>query len=116
MEGEQERDWSSLIGEQPSAEILEPLEGPWALVEHAATGDKASKQRQMEDWEDLGASEQRVRQEYTGRYPIELLQNAHDACSEKGIRGQVWFRITETALLVANQGQARSPVAAASLG
>ena len=50
------------------------------------------------------AAEERVRQDYTGRYPMELLQNAHDACAEAGRRGRVQFRLSETALLVANEG------------
>src|SRR3954467_11038089 len=50
------------------------------------------------------AAEERVRQDYTGRYPMELLQNAHDACAEADVVGAVHFVLTPTALLVANEG------------
>jgi Domain of unknown function (DUF3883) len=56
--------------------------------------------------EDAGRNEDRVRQEYTGRYPMELLQNAHDACADAGHVGPVQFVVTDSALLVANEGVA----------
>jgi hypothetical protein len=54
--------------------------------------------------EGAGDAEARVRQDYTGRYPIELLQNAHDACADADARGAVRFAVTNSALLIANEG------------
>ena len=39
-----------------------------------------------------------------GRFAIELLQNAHDACADAGRKGAVRFVLTETALLVEKAG------------
>lgn len=45
-------------------------------------------------------------EEHHGRYPFELLQNAHDACGEAGNRsGRAWFAWTDAALLVADSGR-----------
>ena len=45
-----------------------------------------------------------MRQQYTGRYPFELLQNANDAARDAGARGRAHFLLTETALIVADNG------------
>jgi hypothetical protein len=43
--------------------------------------------------------------EHQGRYPFELLQNAHDACKDyKDRQGRVWFTWTDTALLIGDNG------------
>lgn len=51
-----------------------------------------------------GAGQELVRQQYTGRYPFELLQNANDAARDAGKRGRAQFLLTETALIVADNG------------
>ena len=45
-----------------------------------------------------------MRQQYTGRYPFELLQNANDAAGDTGTRGRAHFVLTDTALIVADNG------------
>ena len=50
-------------------------------------------------------AEELVRDQYTGRYPFELVQNASDAVAEvEGTHAKVCFVLTDTALLVADQG------------
>ncbi|WP_081842318.1 DUF3883 domain-containing protein [Actinomadura welshii] len=51
-----------------------------------------------------GEGQELVRQQYTGRYPFELLQNANDAARDAGKRGRAQFLLTETALIVADNG------------
>lgn len=51
-----------------------------------------------------GEGQELVRQQYTGRYPFELLQNANDAARDARTRGRVHFLLTETALIVADNG------------
>lgn len=45
-----------------------------------------------------------LKDDYSGRYPIELLQNANDAISTSGARGRVRFHLSDHALLVADTG------------
>lgn len=55
--------------------------------------------------DERGAASEIVRDQYTGRYPLELLQNANDAASAaRAAGGCVKFVLTDTALLVADQG------------
>jgi len=93
-----EREW---LGDRESRE---ELAAQWKLARHIATGSIEDRRKWVDNLEDLAESERRVRTDHTGRYPIELLQNAHDACADARIRGKAWFRVTSTALLVANQG------------
>jgi len=51
-----------------------------------------------------GEGQELVRQQYTGRYPFELLQNANDAARDAGAWGRAHFLLTETALIVADNG------------
>jgi hypothetical protein len=51
-----------------------------------------------------GVSKDLIRERYSGRYPFELLQNADDASSERGPVGRARFELTDTALLVADDG------------
>ena len=51
-----------------------------------------------------GEGQELVRQQYTGRYPFELLQNANDAARDAGARGRAHFLLTESALIVADNG------------
>ncbi len=69
--------------------------------------------RQAHAWRTLderGAAEQMVRDQYTGRYPLELLQNANDAAASHGATGRrVRFELTATALLIADEGAGFGP-------
>lgn len=50
-------------------------------------------------------AEELVRDQYSGRYPFELIQNASDAVAETGgAHAKVCFALTDTALIVADQG------------
>lgn len=51
-----------------------------------------------------GEGQELVRQQYTGRYPFELLQNANDAAHDAETRGRAHFLLTESALIVADNG------------
>jgi hypothetical protein len=54
--------------------------------------------------DERGRAQELVRQQYTGRYPFELLQNANDAAGDTGTRGRAHFLLTDTALIVADNG------------
>src|SRR3954452_35203 len=65
----------------------------------------ASRAQTLRDLEDLGRREEDTQRDYVGRYPIELLQNAHDACAAGRVQGTVAFVLSDHALIVANQGK-----------
>src|SRR4051812_35882261 len=71
----------------------------------AATGDGAQSARRkyLDALEEGGATEARTRREYFDRYPIELLQNAHDACADARMVGKAQIVVTQHGLLMANQ-------------
>lgn len=55
--------------------------------------------------DERGRAQELVRQQYTGRYPFELLQNANDAAGDAGASGgSVRFLLTKEALVVADEG------------
>ncbi|OKI49337.1 sacsin N-terminal ATP-binding-like domain-containing protein [Micromonospora sp. CB01531] len=54
--------------------------------------------------DERGGAQELVRQQYSGRYPFELLQNANDAAVDAGTRGRAYFLLTDTALIVADDG------------
>lgn len=58
----------------------------------------------LKSLDERGAAQELVRQQYSGRYPFELIQNAEDAARDKGLRGRVRFVLTDTALIVADNG------------
>jgi hypothetical protein len=58
----------------------------------------------LKSLDERGRAQELVRQQYTGRYPFELLQNANDAARDAGTRGRAHFLLTETALIVADNG------------
>jgi hypothetical protein len=66
----------------------------------------ASRAQTVRDLEDSGRREEDTQRDYVGRYPIELLQNAHDACADAGVKGTVAYILSDEALIVANQGKA----------
>lgn len=67
----------------------------------AAAGLQASALKSLYE---RGEGQELVRQQYTGRYPFELLQNANDAARDAGTRGRAHFLLTDTALIVADNG------------
>ncbi|MEV0900817.1 DUF3883 domain-containing protein [Actinoplanes sp. NPDC049802] len=50
--------------------------------------------------DERGGAQELIRQQYSGRYPFELLQNANDAATA----GRACFVLTDTALIVADDG------------
>lgn len=58
----------------------------------------------LKSLDERGGAQELVRQQYSGRYPFELLQNANDAALGAGGQGRVTFRLTDTALIVADNG------------
>lgn len=66
---------------------------------------KAGRARHyLKSLDERGAAQVLIRQQYSGRYLFELLQNANDAAAESGRGGQVRFQLTDEALLVADNG------------
>ena len=53
---------------------------------------------------DLAQARRYLKDDYTGRYPLELLQNVNDAVSRTGKRGRVRFHVSDSALIVADTG------------
>lgn len=87
-----------------ASEVDRVLRAPWRHLTHQASGTEQVRQTELQRLQNAGSAEERVRSDYRGRYAIELLQNAHDACADAAAVGQAWLRLTPTALLVANQG------------
>jgi hypothetical protein len=92
-------DWNT-----DDARVRQVLEDRWEWLGHQSRGSAATKRSAWRDLGDAGAAEDRVRNSHTGRYPIELLQNAHDACADAATVGSAWFTVTAGALLIGNQG------------
>lgn len=80
-----------------------------------ASGDASVREVAWQDLGDDGRRENAIRRSYSGRHPIELLQNGHDACDDGGTVGTVRFIVTDTALLVANEGIGIEPSRITSL-
>lgn len=89
--------------------IERALEAPWVLLKYDGEGNEIVRAQALGNIEDAGRTEDRVRHDYTGRYPVELLQNAHDACADANHRGAVRFAVTDSALIVANEGVPFTP-------
>lgn len=64
----------------------------------------------LKSLDERGGAQELVRQQYTGRYPFELLQNANDASGADGTGGHTArFVLTDSALLVADKGRGFGP-------
>lgn len=59
----------------------------------------------LKSLDERGRAQELVRDQYSGRYAFELLQNADDAMAKSGHKGKVCFVLSSQALLVANTGQ-----------
>ena len=88
-----------------STAVLSALGEREQWLKEMARTSPASRAQTIRDLEDLGSREETTQRDYVGRYPLELLQNAHDACAAAGIKGTVHFEVSHTALLVANSGR-----------
>ncbi|HEY6204145.1 MAG TPA: hypothetical protein VI056_14035, partial [Candidatus Limnocylindria bacterium] len=80
------------------------IEQNWHLLGEMRGWSAARRRTYAEQLGDLGNLEDRSRREQTGRYPLELLQNANDAASDAHMTGHVQFAVTKQALLVGNDG------------
>lgn len=58
----------------------------------------------LKSLDERGRAQELVRQQYSGRYSFELLQNANDAAADIGAAGRARFVLTEDALIVADNG------------
>lgn len=67
-------------------------------------GDEDMREQMLKALDERGGAQELIRQQYSGRYPFELLQNADDAARESGRRGRARFLLTDTALLIADNG------------
>lgn len=62
------------------------------------------RENALKGLDERGRAQELVRQQYTGRYPFELIQNANDAAGDTGTQGRAHFLLTDTALIVADNG------------
>lgn len=93
-----------LVPEERATELVERLtrEGLESFRDDVRAGRRDTGLKSLDE---RGAMSEIVRDQYTGRYPLELIQNANDAEASDGLTdGQVKFVVTENALLVADQG------------
>src|SRR6266487_737912 len=69
--------------------------------------DGGSREVALKNLDERGIAQELIRQQYSGRYPFELLQNADDALAEtpRGTGGSARFTITDHALVVADMGR-----------
>jgi hypothetical protein len=74
------------------------------LAKGKGAGAESARRKYLDALEEGGANEARTRREYFDRYPVELLQNAHDACADADVVGVARMVVTPNALLVANEG------------
>jgi len=75
--------------------FLESLESEWKA---------GRRENALVMLRERGVSKDLIQARYSGRYPFELLQNAEDAAAENEIVGRAHFEVTDTALLVADNG------------
>ena len=67
--------------------------------------DAGRREHALKALDERGSAQELVRDQYAGRYPFELIQNANDAAAGEGATGRrLHFMLTDTALLVADQG------------
>jgi hypothetical protein len=67
-------------------------------------GSTSMRTKVLQHLDERGGAEELVRQQYSGRYAFELLQNADDAARMCGVHGSARFVLTDTAVLVADNG------------
>jgi hypothetical protein len=73
-------------------------------VQLASSESDGLRENVLKSLDERGRAQELVRQQYSGRYPFELLQNANDAARETGTSGRAHFLLTDAALIVADNG------------
>lgn len=63
----------------------------------------------LKQLDERGSAQELIRQQYTGRYPFELLQNANDALVDGFGEHRALFQITDSSLIVADTGAGFGP-------
>jgi len=79
---------------------------------NSVASEVASGRREhiLNSLDERGRAQELVQQQYSGRYPFELLQNANDAAGSQGSSGKrVRFVVTNSSLLVADEGAGFGP-------
>lgn len=70
----------------------------------ASEVEKGRRDNILKALDERGRAQELVRQQYSGRYPFELLQNANDAAADADRPGRVRFVLTDTAVIAADNG------------
>jgi hypothetical protein len=93
---------------QSATQVVEDLlKAELRDIAQASADDRADhKLRQLRQ---RGSQQHLVEEEYAGRYPFELLQNAHDAGASSGELISARFDVTASALIISNMGKAFGP-------
>lgn len=67
--------------------------------------DAGRREHALKSLDERGGAQELVQDQYAGRYPLELVQNANDAAGSPGATGgRLQFVLTDSALLVADEG------------
>jgi hypothetical protein len=66
--------------------------------------EKGRRDNILKALDERGRAQELVRQQYSGRYPFELLQNANDAAADTNRPGRVRFVLTDAAVIAADNG------------
>src|SRR3954447_17957482 len=85
------------------AELIEKLRTD-ELESLASEVEQGRRDNALKGLDERGRAQELVRQQYSGRYPFELLQNANDAAGEAGKPGRGRFVLTDTAVIAADNG------------
>ncbi len=85
------------------AELVERLRSD-ELESLASEVEQDRRDNALKGLDERGRAQELVRQQYSGRYPFELLQNANDAAGEARKPGRVRFVLTDTAVIAADNG------------
>ena len=94
--------------EMTTAGLVDALRGD-ELASLTADVEAGRRDHVLKSLDERGAAQELIRQQYSGRYPFELLQNANDAAADAGREGRVRFVLTDSALLVADNGTGFGP-------
>jgi hypothetical protein len=81
--------------------LQELVDDELAAIRSAVEGGRT--QHQLKTLDERGTAQQLIQVQYSGRYPLELLQNADDALGKRA--GGVRFELTDAALIVADDGR-----------
>lgn len=71
------------------------------IISEVENGRRANLLKQLDE---RGRAQELIQQQYSGRYPFELLQNANDAAVDAGRPGRVRFVLTDRAVIAADNG------------